>query len=76
MTEENSKKKLDEKLEHMEQHVERLQAKLDVQQRIAFAAGLFQGDITVNTLLESLAEGVVIIDSHGYIIHTNRQTAR
>ena len=32
---------------------------LRVRQQIAFASGLFQGDITIRTVLESLAEGVV-----------------
>ncbi len=49
---------------HMEQE-------LRIQRLIAFASGLFQGDITIRTLLESLAEGVVIIDSHGTILLVN-----
>jgi PAS domain S-box-containing protein len=39
--------------------------------QIAFASGLFQGDITIRTLLESLAEGVVIIDDSGTILLVN-----
>ena len=39
--------------------------------QIAFASGLFQGDITIRTLLESLAEGVVIIDASGTILLVN-----
>ena len=31
---------------------------LRIRQQIAFASGIFQGDITIRTLLESLAEGV------------------
>ncbi|HBA87498.1 MAG TPA: hypothetical protein DCZ75_05770 [Geobacter sp.] len=42
-----------------------------VHQQIAFASGLFQGDITIRTVLESLAEGVVIIDSSGVILLAN-----
>ena len=49
---------------------------LNVQQRVAFAANLFQSDVTLRTLLESLAEGVVIIDSTATIILVNRQAER
>ena len=38
---------------------------------VAFASGLFHGDITIKTLLESLAEGVVIIDASGTILLVN-----
>jgi len=44
---------------------------LRIQRQIAFASGLFQGDVTVRTLLESLAEGVVIIDTSGTILLVN-----
>ncbi len=44
---------------------------LQVQQRIAFASGLLQGDLTIRTLLESLAEGVVVIDKGGTILLVN-----
>jgi PAS domain S-box-containing protein len=42
-----------------------------IQRQIAFASGLFQGDVTIRTLLESLAEGVVIIDNSGTILLVN-----
>jgi len=44
---------------------------LRIQRQIAFASGLFQGDVTIRTLLESLAEGVVIIDNSGTILLVN-----
>jgi PAS domain S-box-containing protein len=44
---------------------------LSVWQQIAFASGLFQGDVTVRTLLESLAEGLVIINHSGFILLVN-----
>jgi PAS domain S-box-containing protein len=44
---------------------------LNIQRQIAFASGLFQGDITIRTLLESLGEGVVIIDVTGTILLVN-----
>ena len=50
---------------------ERREQDLRIQRQIAFASGLFQGDVTVRTLLESLAEGVVIIDNSGTILLVN-----
>ena len=54
-----------------DQEKTRTEAELRVRQQIAFASGLFQGDITIRTLLESLAEGVVIIDNSGTILLAN-----
>ncbi len=54
-----------------EKEKERREQELRIQRQIAFASGLFQGDVTVRTLLESLAEGVVIIDSLGTILLVN-----
>jgi PAS domain S-box-containing protein len=44
---------------------------ISIQRQVAFATGLFQGDVTIRTFLESLAEGVVIIDSLGTILLVN-----
>ena len=33
---------------------------MNIQQKIAFTPGVFQDDVTIHTLLESLAEGLVI----------------
>ena len=44
---------------------------LRIQRQIAFASGLFQGDVTIRTLLESLAEGIVVIDNSGTILLVN-----
>ena len=49
----------------------RLEQELRIQRQIAFAAGLFQEDLTARTLLESLGEGVVVIDSSGTILQIN-----
>ena len=49
----------------------RREQELKIQRQIAFASGLFQVDVTVRTLLESVAEGVVIIDSSGTILLVN-----
>jgi len=49
----------------------RQEAESRARHQIAFASGLFQGDITMRTLLESLAEGVVIIDTTGTVLLVN-----
>jgi PAS domain S-box-containing protein len=50
-----------------------LKSDLNVQRQVAFAEDLFLGDVTIRTLLESLAEGVVIIDSSATIVLVNKQ---
>lgn len=63
----------EDELRRMRVHVEELERALSVQQRISFAAGLFQSDVTVRTLLEALAEGVVVVDSMGSIVFVNKR---
>ncbi|MBE0597651.1 MAG: PAS domain S-box protein [Desulfuromonadales bacterium] len=55
----------------LEQENARLERELRIQRQIAFASGLFQDDVSVRTLLESLAEGVVIIENSGTILLAN-----
>jgi PAS domain-containing protein len=55
----------------IDQEKARLEQELRIQRQVAFASGLFQGDVTVRTLLESLAEGVVIVDDSGTILLVN-----
>jgi PAS domain S-box-containing protein len=50
---------------------ERQEQELRIERQVAFASGLFQGDVTIRTFLESLAEGVVIIDNLGTILLVN-----
>ena len=57
----------------MRQQIIQLEQELNTQREVAFAAGIFQGDVTVRTLLESLAEGVIICDQGGRIILINRR---
>ena len=42
-----------------------------IHRQIAFASGIFQNDITTSTLLESLPDGIVIVDISGTILLTN-----
>jgi len=49
----------------------RQEDKLRDQRHIDYPSGLFQGDVTLHTLLGSLAEGVVIIDNTGTILLVN-----
>jgi PAS domain S-box-containing protein len=55
----------------LDQEKARHEQELRIQRQIAFASGIFQGDVTVRTLLESLAEGVVVIDKSGTILLVN-----
>lgn len=55
----------------IDQEKTRLEEELRIRQQVAFVSGLFQQDITIRTLLESLGEGVVIIDSSGTILLVN-----
>jgi len=42
-----------------------------IQRQLAFAAGLFRENITLRTFLESLTEGIIVIDRSGIILHVN-----
>ncbi len=59
-----------------EQEKTRLEQELRIQRQVAFASGLFQGDVTIHTLLESLAEGVVIIDNSGTMLLVNTRAEK
>lgn len=48
----------------------------DVRRRAACVADIFQVDVTIRTLLESLAESVVIIDNTANIILVNKQAEK
>ncbi len=69
----DKKRHLDKELNSMHQQVEQLEQELRTQKQIAFAAGIFQGDVTIRTLLESLAEGVIVCDQEGRVILLNRR---
>ncbi len=45
----------------------------EIQERVALATRLIQGDIPVQALLEALAEGVIIVNSQGDIALANRR---
>ncbi|RME77243.1 MAG: sensor histidine kinase [Chloroflexi bacterium] len=67
------KTRIENELVSMRQHVSNLELELQIQREIAYAAGVFKGDITIRTLLESLAEGVVVCNPKGYIVLINRR---
>lgn len=52
---------------------DRLNEDTNIQKRIANTAGNLELDVTVNVLLESLAEGVVIVNEAGEIIFVNHR---
>lgn len=53
------------------QEKERMEQEMRIQRQLAFASGIFQENITVRTLMESISEGVVVIDSSGTILLVN-----
>ena len=55
----------------LEEEDARVERELRINRQIALASGLFQDDVPVRTILESLAEGVVIIDNTGTILLAN-----
>jgi PAS domain S-box-containing protein len=57
-----------------DQEKKRHEQELNIWRRIAFASGLFQGDVTARTLLESLPVGCVILDDTGTILLINNCT--
>jgi PAS domain S-box-containing protein len=57
----------------MKEKIKELETELDIQKRIAYTAGLLQGDVTIRTFLESLAEGIVVINTDGRIILINQR---
>ncbi len=67
------KTQIADELNAIKSEMARLQNELDLQQRIAYVSGLFQGDVTIRTLLESLSEGVIIVDATGTIILINKR---
>ena len=62
-----------DEISRMQQEISELQTTLRIQQRVAYAAGLFQGEVTVRTLIESLAEGLLLVDTEQRIILVNRR---
>ncbi|HAQ21451.1 MAG TPA: hypothetical protein DCR40_19805 [Prolixibacteraceae bacterium] len=50
---------------------DKIKSEFAIQKSIASSASLLQGDVTVITLLESLAEGVVVINEIGRIVLIN-----
>jgi len=72
----NKKGQLNAEVDRMRQHVEELEHALQVQKKLAFASGIFQRDITVRTLLESVAEGVIVCDQGGTIVFINKQAEK
>ncbi|MBI5566151.1 MAG: PAS domain-containing sensor histidine kinase [Chloroflexi bacterium] len=60
-------------VEAMQRTIAQLQHTIEVQRRVAFAAGLFRGDVTVSTLISSFAEGLLVIDRDQRIILVNQR---
>lgn len=69
----DNRQHLDDELNSIRRQVKQLEQELKTQKQIAFAAGIFQRDVTVRTLLESLAEGLIICDESGMIVLINKR---
>jgi len=55
----------------LEEEDARVERELRINRQIALTSGLFQDDVTVRTILESLAEGIVIVGDSGTILLAN-----
>lgn len=55
---------------------DRLEQELIYQRQLGFALGLFQEDVTIRALLQSLAQGVIIIDKYRNILLINASAER
>ncbi len=55
---------------------DRLEQELVYQRQLGFALGLFQEDVTIRALLQSLAQGVIIIDKYRNILLINASAER
>jgi PAS domain S-box-containing protein len=51
----------------------KLEQELRIQRLLGFAAGIFQEEITVRVLLQSLVQAVVVIDAQGIILLVNNR---
>jgi PAS domain S-box-containing protein len=60
-------------INRMQQTISQLQEALQIEQRVAYAAGLFQGEVTARTLIDSLAEGLLLVDTDQRIILVNHR---
>lgn len=69
----DDKQNFKNELSSTRQQVEQLKQQLQTQKQIAFAMGIFHGDSTIRTLLESLAEGVIVCDQSGAIVLVNER---
>lgn len=49
---------------------------IEIIKRIAYTAGILQGDITIKTLLESLAEGVAVVNTDGRFVLINNRLSQ
>lgn len=67
---------LHQKFDAMRQQVEQLEQALQIQKQIAYVSGIFQRDVTVRTLLESIAEGVIVCDQDGIIVLINKRSEK
>ena len=56
--------------------IEKLKEEIGLQKKIAYTAGMLQSDVTTRTILESLSEGIVIINQDCRIVLINKPMER
>jgi PAS domain S-box-containing protein len=61
-------------LAEMQQQMNQIEQVPHISQPLVDALALFEGDITLRRLLESLAEGVILVDGMGTILLANHRT--
>jgi len=56
--------------------IDQMKQEINLQKNIAYTAGMLQSDVTIRTLLECLAEGIVIVNSDCRIVLINKPMER
>lgn len=62
---------LRERLRAAEEQLKQIEAEMDRRERVAYVAGAVESDVTVHSLLNSMADGVLIVDVEGRILFVN-----
>lgn len=49
---------------------------LEIQKKVAYTAGLLQGDVAMHRMIESIVEGILVINEEGRIVLLNKQMSK
>lgn len=61
-----------EEYKSLQEEKKRLELELVREKQLAFVTGLFQEDVTIRALLESLVQGVILVDQYRNILFVNK----